>query len=127
MAGTSLATFARWMAAGFEVAPQGRDWLDPDDEYGRRGPILVPIHPGVGTGWNGIGVNMRTGDVYDDPDDEVEDDPGPSGAPSAARIWRTGPAWDALVASGGFREDQDPRPRPQRRELYDWRDDEDDE
>ena len=104
--GTSLVTVARWLAAGYEVAPQGRDWLDPDDEYGRRGPIY-PAPGERGIGHMGA-VSMRTGDVYcdlddhDDPDDETD---AAAAAPvETPRAFRTGPAWDRLVEAGGFRE-----------------------
>jgi len=102
MAGTSLMTVARWLATGYEIAPQGPDWLDPDDEYGVRGPIFVSRGPsGLPDGpWFGGGFGMR-GDIIDDEDEEQ-----PVAAPPVPveRVWRTGPAWDALVAAGGFRE-----------------------
>jgi hypothetical protein len=107
MAGTSLVTLSRWLAAGYEIAPQGRDWLDADDEYGVRGPIYVSRtgDRGLpGAGGNTSGVDMRHGDIYDDSGIEDDDQPVPAPPEPPERVWRAGPAWDALVEAGGFRE-----------------------
>ena len=135
MAGTSLVTLSRWLAAGYEIAPQGRDWLDPDDEYGKRGPIY-PVAGARGPGGLSDGADIY-GDLDTDPD---EDRPVAAPPVTAARVWRTGAAWDALVKAGGFQGESVPCPakgrkgarpwayqaEPETESRYDWSYDDDD-
>ena len=133
-AGTSLLTISRWLAAGYALDPRGADWLDPDDDAGRRGPIY-PAARARGcfepTPWT----------LYHDGDPGSDDDAPelvPVAPVEAPRAYRTGPAWEALVSAGGFRDWDShtrgrwARPNGIRREVevfvpdgYDWRDEDD--